>query len=93
MATKSRSAASRPRTAPPQPGVDVPARAKAPRSRPLPLPHERDESADVKAAKPRAAIRTAQGDVAAGAVDTDNYTRSRDVMEHRSPLPKPGDKR
>jgi hypothetical protein len=47
-------------------------------ARALKLPHERDESADPSA--PRQAVMTrAAGDLAAGRVDTDNYTRATGV--------------
>jgi len=47
-------------------------------ARALKLPHERDESADPSA--PRQAVMTrAACDVAAGRVDTDNYTRAAGV--------------
>ena len=45
-----------------------------------PLPHERDEIADSDA-QPRPEIATAEHDVREGQVDTDNYTRLRDVGE------------
>jgi hypothetical protein len=42
------------------------------------LPHERDEIADSDD-QPRPDIETAHRDVSEGQVDTDNYTRLRDV--------------
>ncbi len=42
------------------------------------LPHERDEIADTDD-QPRPEIATAERDVREGRVDTDNYTRMRDV--------------
>ena len=45
-----------------------------PHVRPLKLPHERDESADATRVK-RPVIKQAARDVAAGMIDTDNYTR------------------
>ncbi len=44
----------------------------------LPLPHERDEIAS-GGARRRSAIVQAERDVRRGLVDTDNYTRARDV--------------
>ena len=58
------------------------AKARAERSpvtsRPLAMPHERDESTSIHT---RDDARTAQAadDVASGKVDTDNYSRMRDV--------------
>jgi hypothetical protein len=43
-----------------------------------PLPHDRDESPEVGGA-PRQIIAQGQQDLAAGRVDTDNYTRAREV--------------
>ena len=45
------------------------------------LPHERDESPETEDA-PRAIIAQAEADIAAGRVDTDNYTRAREVTRH-----------
>jgi hypothetical protein len=42
---------------------------------PLALPHERDESTQAPGAR-RAVIKQAARDLAAGLVDTDNYTRA-----------------
>jgi hypothetical protein len=42
------------------------------------LPHERDEIADTDD-QPRPDIETAHRDISEGQVDTDNYTRMRDV--------------
>jgi hypothetical protein len=46
-----------------------------------PLPHERDESPEPEGA-PRAIIAKAKDDLDEGRVDTDNYTRARDVTRH-----------
>ena len=45
------------------------------------LPHERDESADESRGEPQAEIAIAERDVRQGRVDTDNYTRMRQVAE------------
>ena len=45
------------------------------------LPHERDESSDQAAAEPHADIEIAERDLREGQVDTDNYTRMREVGE------------
>ena len=45
------------------------------------LPHERDESADESRSEPQAEIEIAERDVRQGQVDTDNYTRMREVGE------------
>jgi hypothetical protein len=47
-------------------------------ARALKLPHERDESADPSAQRQDVMTRAA-GDLAAGRVDTDNYTRAASV--------------
>jgi len=47
-------------------------------ARALKLPHERDESADPSAPRQAVVTRVAR-DVAAGRVDTDNYTRAADI--------------
>ena len=44
------------------------------------LPHERDEAADA-GSEPRTEIAIAERDVRQGRVDTDNYTRIREVAE------------
>ena len=44
------------------------------------LPHERDEVADSSAPRKPAVVQ-AQRDVAAGLVDTDNYTRAREITQ------------
>jgi len=44
------------------------------------LPHERDEVADASAPRKPMVIQ-AQRDVAAGLVDTDNYTRAREITQ------------
>lgn len=46
--------------------------------RPLKLPHEHDESAEASRAK-QPIIKQAAKDVAAGLIDTDNYTRAAGV--------------
>jgi hypothetical protein len=53
----------------------------------LPLPHERDESS-AAGHSPDGVIRRAQLDQTSGKVDTDNYTRVRDVSRDRR-LPRP----
>ena len=45
------------------------------------LPHERDEASDDSRAEPQAEIAIAERDVREGQVDTDNYTRMREVGE------------
>jgi len=45
------------------------------------LPHERDESSDESRAEPQAEIKIAERDLREGQVDTDNYTRMREVGE------------
>jgi len=45
------------------------------------LPHERDESSDESRAEPQPEIAIAERDVRQGRVDTDNYTRLRQVGE------------
>jgi hypothetical protein len=61
-----------------QPAMKSNAHGRRPLARALKLPHERDESADPSA--PRQAVMTrAAGDLAAGRVDTDNYTRAAGV--------------
>ncbi len=52
--------------------------ARAPASRPLPLPHERDESTSDHT-RDDATTAQAADDVASGKVDTDNYSRAREV--------------
>jgi len=44
------------------------------------LPHERDEVADSSAPRKPAVVQ-AQRDVAAGLVDTDKYTRAREITQ------------
>ena len=44
------------------------------------LPHERDEVADASAPRKPAVIQ-AQRDLAAGLVDTDDYTRAREITQ------------
>ena len=65
MNSKSRPPAARP----PRPKSEVLTRS---------LPHERDEIADTDD-QPRPDIETAHRDISEGQVDTDNYTRLRDV--------------
>ena len=45
------------------------------------LPHERDESSDQSRAEPQPALEIAERDIREGRVDTDNYTRLREVGE------------
>ena len=45
------------------------------------LPHERDESADESRTEPQADMKIAERDLREGRVDTDNYTRLRQVGE------------
>ena len=45
------------------------------------LPHERDEASDDSRREPQAEIKIAERDVREGQVDTDNYTRMREVGE------------
>jgi hypothetical protein len=45
------------------------------------LPHERDEASDDSRAEPQREIAIAERDVREGQVDTDNYTRMREVGE------------
>ena len=45
------------------------------------LPHERDESSDQSRAEPQVEIAIAERDVRQGQVDTDNYTRIREVAQ------------
>jgi hypothetical protein len=45
------------------------------------LPHDRDESPETGGA-PRAIIAQANGDLEQGRVDTDNYTRARELTRH-----------
>ena len=45
------------------------------------LPHERDESADDSRSEPQPDIKIAERDIREGRVDTDNYTRMREVGE------------
>ena len=48
----------------------------------LPLPHEHDETPETRSdakTRPQPEVAQALEDVSAGQVDTDNYTRARDV--------------
>ena len=44
-------------------------------------PHERDEASDESRAEPQVEIEVAERDIRQGRVDTDNYTRMREVGE------------
>ena len=49
---------------------------------PLAMPHERDETpGDGVAAAPQPAVEQAARDLGRGLVDTDNYTRAREVTK------------
>ena len=63
-----------------RPSTPRPPRRKSGKSEVLTrsLPHERDEIADTDD-QPRPEIETAHRDISEGQVDTDNYTRLRDV--------------
>ena len=68
----------------------MPTQPRAPRSRrsirtisPSPaLPHERDEAPEIGGGR-RAVVKQAAKDIARGLVDTDNYTRAREVTLSR----------
>lgn len=49
---------------------------------PLAMPHERDETPEDRAsARPQPAVAQAARDLEDGLVDTDNYTRTRDIAK------------
>ena len=52
-------------------------------ARPLKLPHEHDESPEPSSIV-QPVIRQAQGDIAAGRMETDNYTRAASVADAAS---------
>lgn len=71
------------RTKPQQGDTEAAASAPVPR-----LPHERDESSDAhRDGQPRALIRKAHDDLAAGRVDTDRGTPMNDTYQRQKEAP------